>query len=335
MSKVKAYAAASAKARLEPFEYEAGPLGPEDVEVRVAYCGICHSDLTMIDNEWGWSKYPLVPGHEVIGDIVAVGEQVGDRAAIGQRVGVGWMSSSCQRCEWCERGRNNLCRTPGWTIVGRPGGFAETVRAHWQFAVPIPTGLKPEHAGPLMCGGATVFTPLVQFNVQPWMKTAVVGVGGLGHMAVQFLAKFGCEVTAISSSHDKDEDTRKLGASRFIATRGTDELKKAANSFDFILSTVSADIPWVDYINALRPQGRLCIVGLPESEIHFPIVPMLTERSVSGASCGGPSDTRRMLEFAARTGVEPITEPFPFAEINRAIDRVRSGKTRFRAVLIA
>jgi uncharacterized zinc-type alcohol dehydrogenase-like protein len=185
-----------------------------------------------------------------------------------------------------------------------------------------------------MCAGTTVFTPMMQFGVKPTMKTAVVGVGGLGHLAVQYLAAFGCEVTAISSSHAKDEDTRKLGATRFLATKNGDELKKAANSFDFILSTLAVDAPWSDYIAALRPQGRLVLVGVPPGELHMPVFPMLCEKSVSGGSSGSPSDTAQMLEFTARNSLKPKVEIFPFSKIN-AIQHVRDGKARFRVVLAA
>jgi uncharacterized zinc-type alcohol dehydrogenase-like protein len=186
-----------------------------------------------------------------------------------------------------------------------------------------------------MCAGVTVFTPMVQYGVMPWMRTAVVGIGGLGHLAVQFLAKFGCEVTAISSSHDKDEDARKLGAARFISTKGSEVLTRTTGSFDFILSTVSVGIPWGDYVEALRPQGRLVVVGIPGSDIQFPIAPLLFERSVSGGTAGSPSDTARMLDFAARSGIAPIVEQFPMEDVGYAVDHVRSGKARFRAVLAA
>ena len=330
---VKGYAAKAAKGKLEPTEFDPGPLGPDEVEVRVSHCGICHSDLAMIDNDWGWSQYPLVPGHEVVGTVAAVGVSVGDRVAVGTRVGVGWTCGSCQRCEWCLTGKDHLCPDERATIVGHRGGWAESVRCHWKFAVPVPDGLPSEDAGPLMCAGNTVFTPMVRYGVTAGMRAAVVGVGGLGHLAVQFLAKMGCEVTAVSSSHDKDDDTKKLGATRFIATRGTGELKKAAGSFDFILSTVSADVPWGDYVAALRPQGRLVICGLPENDIRFPVVPLLAERSVSGGRTGSPTDMAKMLAFAARTGVRPVTEQFPLADVNKAVERVRTGKVRFRAVL--
>lgn len=332
---VTAYAAKAATGTLERYDYDAGPLGAEDVEIEVTHCGICHSDIAMIDNDWGRSEYPLVPGHEVIGVITAVGGRVGGGRQLGQRVGVGWYAGSCGACEWCARGKENLCAAARATIIGRPGGWARSIRCPAKFAVPIPDALSSENAGPLMCAGVTVFTPLVEYGVMPWMRTAVVGIGGLGHLAVQFLAKFGCEVTAISSRHDKDEDARQLGATHFIATTGTDELTRAAGTFDVIVSTVSADLPWGDYLAALRPRGRLVIVGLPESDIRFPVLPLLFERSVSGAASGSPSDTVRMLEFAARAGIVPRVEQFPMNDVNRAVDHVRSGKARFRAVLVA
>ncbi len=331
---VKAYAARAAKGRLEPFEYEPGPLGPHEVEVRVGHCGICHSDVAMIDNDLGIATYPLVPGHEVIGTVAAVGSNV-EASRVGQRVGVGWHCGSCGHCEWCSRGLESFCAEDRPTIVHHHGGWAESVRCDASFAVPIPDALESASAGPLMCAGTTVFTPMDHFGVAPWMRTAVVGIGGLGHLGVQFLAAFGCEVTAISSSHDKDDQARALGATRFVATKGTDELKKAANSFDFILSTVSSDIPWGDYVNALRPQGRLVNVGIPESEMKIPPLPLLAERSVSGSQAGSPSDIARMLAFAARKGIKPMVEPFAMTDVNDAVDRVRSGKARFRVVLRA
>lgn len=332
--KVQAYAVMSAKSELVPFEYDAEPLKPSEVEVRVQYCGICHSDLAMIDNDWGMSTYPLVPGHEVVGEVTAVGQQVTD-IKVGQQVGVGWQSGSCQVCRYCHRGKEHLCvNEQEQTIVGRYGGWADTVRCQARFAVPIPDGLDPAVAGPLMCAGTTVWSPIVHYGVRPGMKTAVLGVGGLGHLAVQFLAKFGTDVTAISSTHSKEEEARQLGASDFIATRGTDELAKAALRFDFILSTVSADVDWGQFIEALAPEGRLCVAGVPESDISIPAFQTISyERSLSGGRAGAPSDTASMLEFCARHGVAPMCEQFEMQEINRAVQHVRDGKARYRAVL--
>jgi len=192
---VKAYSAKAPKGRLEPFEYDPGPLGPHEVEVKVEYCGICHSDLAMIDDDWGFSAYPLVPGHEVVGTVAAVGADV-EGLEVGRRVGLGWQCGSCGRCEWCGRGLESLCAKSQGTIVHHHGGWAERVRTHWKFAVPLPEALDPAVAGPLMYAGSTVFTPMKRFGVEPWMRTAVLGIGGLGHLAVQFLSAFGCEVTA-------------------------------------------------------------------------------------------------------------------------------------------
>jgi uncharacterized zinc-type alcohol dehydrogenase-like protein len=184
-----------------------------------------------------------------------------------------------------------------------------------------------------MCAGSTVFAPMEQLGVRPWMRVAVIGMGGLGHLAVQFLARMGCEVTAISSRLDKEAEARDFGASRFVATKDASALEGLTRSFDFIFSTVAADIPWDRYIDALRPEGRLVVLGNPPSEIHFPAFPLLLERSVSGSSVGSPSETARMLDFAARTGVRPIIEQFALEDVNRALDRVRSGRVRFHTVL--
>ena len=332
---IKAYAAKSAKGKLEAFEYDAGPLGPHEVDVAVTHCGICHSDIALIDNDWHFTKYPLVPGHEVIGIVSAIGAEV-EGLKVGTRVGVGWQCGSCGTCEWCATGQENFCAREKDTIVYHNGGFADSVRADWNFAVPIPDGLDSAVAGPLMCAGSTVFSPMLHFGVNGNMRAAVVGIGGLGHLAVQYLASHGCDVTAISSSHNKDEEARKFGASHFIATKDGNELKKAAGTFDFILSTVSADVNWADYIAALRPHGRLCIVGIPENDIKVPAFGIIQqEKSVTGGRCGSPSDTAAMLAFSARHGVKPMCEFFNMKDINAAVDHVRAGKARYRAVLVA
>jgi uncharacterized zinc-type alcohol dehydrogenase-like protein len=334
---VHAYAATAAKQTLEPFTYDPGPLAPHEVEIRVTHCGICHSDVAMIDNDWGLSTYPLVPGHEVVGVIAAVGSGVPDRVKAGTGVGVGWQCGSCGACEWCGRGLESLCPDERATVVAHHGGFADVVRADWRFAVPIPDAIESAVAGPLFCGGNTVFTPLLRHNVNAAMRTAVVGIGGLGHLAVQFLAAFGCEVTAISSSHDKDDEAKKFGATRFIATRGTDELKRAANSFDFVLVTAGGTgLDWKALVDALRPQGKLVIAGPPEAVPQVPAVDLLMkEKTIAGGRTGSPNDIAQMLAFAARHGVRPLCEQFPMADVNAAMNHVRAGKARFRAVLAA
>lgn len=336
---VTAYAAKAPKELLETFVYDAGLLGPDEVDVAVTHCGICHTDVGMVDNEWGVSNYPVVAGHEIVGTVTAIGSNVDPkRLRIGQRVGVGAISGSCMSCEWCEGGRQNVCQSRVDTVMrGHLGGFASHVRAsNWRFAHPIPEAIASEHAGPLLCAGTTVFAPLLRNGVLPTHRVAVVGIGGLGHLALQYLAKWGCEVTAISSSRDKEAEARVLGAAHFIATRDTDELKRAAGSFDFILCTVSADLPWNDYLGALRPQAKLCIVGVPESAIAFsPFSLLPSEKVIAGGIPGSIVETRQMLSFTARHGIKPIVEVFPMTDINRALDHVRQGRARYRAVLAA
>lgn len=199
---IKAYAAHKPKGKLQAFEYEPGALQAYEVEIDVQFCGICHSDLSIIDDEWGMTQYPVVAGHEVVGTISQIGEHV-KSLEVGQTVGLGWHAGYCNVCEPCHAGDHNLCATSQATIVGHHGGFADKVRAQANSVIPIPEGIDLESAGPLFCGGVTVFNPLVQFDIQPIDKVAVIGIGGLGHMALQFLNAWGCEVTAFTSSEDK------------------------------------------------------------------------------------------------------------------------------------
>jgi uncharacterized zinc-type alcohol dehydrogenase-like protein len=333
---VNAFAALSSRSHLTPFEYDPGPLGPEEADVLVTHCGICHSDVAMVDNTWGATRYPFVPGHEVVGTVTAVGSNV-DRLKTGQRVGVGPLSGSCMKCETCESGRHIDCLKAVMTGFGHQGGFATRMRVkNWQFAYPLPEAIASEHAGPLMCAGATVFTPILRHGVRPRDRVAVAGIGGLGHLAVQFLSKWGCDVTAISSTHEKDEQVRQLGASHCIATRGTSELRKASGSFDFIMCTASSALPWDEYVGALRPRGKLCLVGIPEKPVSFGAFGLITgEKSIVGGQTGSVDDTWKMLAFSARHGIRPIIETFPMVDADRALERARSGKAQFRVVLVA
>lgn len=330
---VNAYAAFEARGKLQPFQYDMGPLGPDQVEIAVKYCGLCHSDLSMLNNEWGNTTYPLIPGHEVIGTVSAVGDHV-TAIAVGQNVGLGWYSGSCMHCRQCMSGDHNLCLTVEGTIVGRHGGFADRVRCNWEWAVPLPDGLDLSKAGPLFCGGVTVFNPIVQFDVKPTDRVGVLGIGGLGHLALQFLSKWGCDVTAFTSSDSKADEARSLGARHVVNSRDDGAMKKVAGSFDFLLSTVSADLDWMTYINALAPKGRLHFVGAVPSPLGIAVFPMLIgQKSVSSSPLGSPATTAAMLEFCVRHGIAPVTELFPMAEINEAFERLESGKARYRIVL--
>ena len=266
---IRAYAASAAKGELKPFEYEPGPLGDEQVEIAVSHCGVCHSDLSMLDNEWGMSAYPFVPGHEVVGTVAAVGNRV-TTARPGDRVGLGWYSKSCMTCRQCMHGDHNLCPTAEQTIVGRHGGFANRVRASAEWATPLPAGLDPAKAGPLFCGGITVFNPIVQFDVRPTHRVGVVGIGGLGHMALQFLNKWGCEVFAFSSSAGKTAEAKALGAHQVVNSRDDAAMARLAGVLDFILVTVNVSLNWPAYVNALAPRGRLHLVGAVGEPIPAP-----------------------------------------------------------------
>ncbi|MGJ3246910.1 MAG: NADPH-dependent aldehyde reductase Ahr [Elainellaceae cyanobacterium] len=330
---INAYAVQEPGGKLEPFEYDPGLLEDEDVEINVEYCGICHSDLSMLNNEWGISQYPFVPGHEVIGTVAAVGDRV-TTIKPGQQVGLGWFSQSCMVCEWCMSGNHNLCLQAEGTIVGRHGGFADKVRAHQSWIIPLPQGLTPESAGPLFCGGITVFNPIVQLDIQPTDKVGVIGIGGLGHMALRFLHAWGCDVTAFSTSPEKEAEARELGANHFINSRDPSALESVQNSFDVILSTVNADLDWDAYIAALRPKGRLHLVGVIPSPISSQIFPMIAgQKSISASPLGSPATISQMLDFAARHHIEPVIETFSFDQINEAMEKLEHGKPRYRIVL--
>ena len=332
-SPIQAFAATAPKASLQAFEYTPGALGDEDVEIAVESCGICHSDLSMLDNEWGFSDFPLVLGHEVVGRVVALGSQA-KRLKLGDRVGLGWNASSCGACSPCLSGNQNLCGKSQGTIIGRHGGFATRVRSHWLWAAPLPEGLDALSAGPLLCGGITVFNPIVQFGVQPTDRVAVIGIGGLGHMALKFLRAWGCDVTAFTTSDAKREEALQLGAHRTLNSRDDGALAKAAGSFDFILNTTNVGLNWNSYIAALKPKGRLHHVGAVLEPMAINTFPLLMgQRSISGSPIGSPATVDTMLEFCARHSISPVTENFPLSRVNDAIEHLRSGKARYRVVL--
>lgn len=337
--KIRAMAAQQAGGPLAPFEFDPGPLGPDQVEIAVSHCGICHSDLSMLNNEWQMSSYPFVPGHEVIGKIVAMGPQVPRDLTrggleVGQTVGLGWFSGSCMSCPQCLGGDHNLCSTAEGTMVGRFGGFATRVRAKWMWAIPLPSGLEPAKFGPMFCGGITVFNPIVQCGVKPTDRVGVIGIGGLGHMALQFLNKWGCEVYAFSSSASKNAEIRALGAHHVVDSRSDKALEAIAGRLDFLLSTVNVSLNWTAMINALAPRGRLHIVGAVPEPVPVPVFPMLVaQRSLGSSPLGSPATTARMLEFCARHGIAPVTETFSMSKANEALRHLHDGKARYRIVL--
>ncbi len=239
------YQAWSTSAAGAPFQksfLDRPPLGDEEVEIAVEHCGVCHSDLSMWQNEWGISQFPAVLGHEVVGRVTALGSHT-KGLAIGQRVGVGWNSGSCMHCRECMSGDQHLCNAAQPTIAGHFGGFANSVRSHWAWAIPLPEGLNIADAGPLLCGGITVFNPISMFAT-PKSRVGVVGIGGLGHMALKFASAYGCSTTAFTSSESKFDEARSFGADNVVATRDTESIQKLAKSFDLLVITVNVSLDW-------------------------------------------------------------------------------------------
>lgn len=330
---IKALACEVAGGTLNPFVYEAEAPGAKQVLVDITHCGICHSDVHLIDNDWGINRYPLVPGHEIIGTLREVGAGV-EGLRVGQRVGIGWQRSACGKCEWCKAGEENVCTRLEATCVGHHGGFADSIIVDADFAFPIPDALDSAQAAPLLCAGVTTFAPLRRHGVGPGTRVAVVGVGGLGHLALQFAKAMGAEVTALSSSPDKAVDARAFGAERFVDTSDTAKLKKAGRSFDFVLNTVSAPLEYPDYMATLRPGGTLCVVGAPREPIVLPSSALIGgQKSLTGSAIGGTRAMREMLEFAARHGVRARINQLPMRQADLAIAKLRRNQARYRMVL--
>ena len=333
MAQFQGLAAHAAGAELLTLRYDPGKLGPQEVEIAITHCGISHSDIHLISNDWGISHFPFIPGHEIVGTVAAVGSEVRS-LEIGQRVGLGWHSNSCGQCEWCMSGQENLCATCEGTCVHRHGGYADSVRANAHFVVPIPDVLESEQAAPLLCAGITVYNPMRLHGVNPSSRVGVVGIGGLGHLAIQFASIFGAHVTAFSTSLAKEADAHALGAHHFVNSRESKAMKEVAGSLDFLLSTVNADQDWGAYLQTLRPNGTLWFVGIPPSPVSAHAFPLISGlRTIAGSPVGSPFRIREMLDVTARHGVKAMTERFPMASANEAIAKVKKGKVRYRAVL--
>ncbi len=332
METVKAYAAMEAGAALQAYEYELPELKSDEVEIKVETCGICHSDLSMLNNDWQMTQYPFVGGHEVTGTVASVGELV-PNLKIGDRVGLGWLSRSCMHCDQCISGNQNLCLTAEGTITHQHGGFADRVKCHWGWASKLPDGLDPAMCGPLLCGGITVFHPMIQHQLSPTSRVGVVGIGGLGHMALMFLRAWGCEVTAFSRTRSKEQSARDLGAHEFVATDEEGALESVAGKFDLIINTTNVDIPWDTYISTLAPKGILHTVGAAP-KIEATVFPMIMgQKSMSSSPLGSIATTRTMLDFCARHGIAPMTETFAMSDINDAFEKLRTSPAH-RIVLL-
>jgi uncharacterized zinc-type alcohol dehydrogenase-like protein len=329
---IAAYAALAAKQPLSPYVYEPSPLLDTEVEVEISHCGICHSDLHLIDNDWRTSSYPLVPGHEVVGIVGQAGAQSG--LAAGERVGIGWQRSACLECDVCRGGDENLCPRQQATCVGHMGGFAQRLRIDGRFAFPLPKRLESASAAPLLCAGVTVFAPLRRWKVGRGSRVGLIGMGGLGHLAVRFLKAMGCETIVFTSTPAKREDAMRLGAQGTASSTNAGELRPFKEHFDFLLCTAPARLDWISYLQMLKPNGVLCLVGAPPGLMQIPAALLLTgQRTICGSDIGSPRDIRDMLTFAEDSGIAAEVETAPMTDANRAIDRVRKNEVRYRMVL--
>jgi uncharacterized zinc-type alcohol dehydrogenase-like protein len=333
--KFQAYASLKPGEKLQPWEYEPAPLGNNDVEIAVTHNGLCHTDIHMRDNDWNVSKFPLVAGHEVVGNVTQIGAEV-NGIKIGDRLGFGWISNSCRVCDACLRGEENICRQ-GYKglIVGNHGGFGNKLRACADFAYKIPDNLDSASAAPLLCAGITVYNPLRTYIKYPGAKVGVLGIGGLGHLAIKFAEAMGAEVTAFSTSSDKEAEAKEFGAHYFCNWKNTEQIKAASGTLDLLLCTVSSEIDWNQAFGLLANNGVLCLVGLPVSTLNIPLLPLVFgQKAIAGSVVGGRRFMKEMLEFAAIHQIKPMIETIPISQINAAMDRVVANKARYRIVLV-
>ena len=336
-----AYAAAAAKAPLAPWSVERREPGAHDVLIDIIYCGVCHSDLHQVRDEWGGAAFPMVPGHEIIGRIAEVGSAF-TRWKPGDTVGVGCFVGSCRHCEACEAGEEQYCeRFPSFTYNGMEqdgktptyGGYSTRITVDENYVLRIPAGIPQDRAAPLLCAGITTYSPLRTFGVKAGDKVAIVGLGGLGHMGVKLAKAFGAEVTVLSHSPGKAEDARRLGADHFVATGDPAAFEQNAARYDFILDTVSAAHDYNAYLNLLRLDGTMVLVGVPDPTTLAAWPLIAKRRRLAGSLIGGIRETQEMLNFCAEHGVAADVEVIPIQYINEAYERLLKSDVRYRFVI--
>jgi len=344
MRTVNAYAAPSATEPLVKTTITRRDLGPHDVEIDIAYAGICHSDIHTVRGEWGPIQYPQVVGHEIVGHVVAVGSEV-TKHQVGDRVGVGCMVDSCGECEQCRAGQEQYClegNTGTYASVDRAdgtitqGGYSQAVVVKEDFVLRVPESLDIEKVAPLLCAGITTYSPLHHWKVGPGSKVAVVGMGGLGHMAVKIAVALGAEVTVLSQTTSKQEDSLRYGAKAHFATKDPTTFEQLAGSFELIINTVSAKLDMQAYLGLLQVDGTLVNVGAPSEPLEVPAFALIPRRlSWAGSAIGGIAETQEMLDFCAEHGILPETELISADQINEAYERVLSSDVRYRFVIDA
>jgi uncharacterized zinc-type alcohol dehydrogenase-like protein len=336
-----AYGATSATDPLASLTIERRDLGPQDVHIDIKFCGICHSDIHTVRGEWGPANYPLVPGHEIAGVVAAVGSDV-SKFAVGDRVGVGCMVNSCRECDNCKKGLEQYC-TPGNTQTYgskdrdgtiTQGGYSSDVVVDQDFVLSIPDGIELDRAAPLLCAGITTYSPLHHWNAGPGKRVAVVGFGGLGHMAVKIAHAMGAHVTVLSQTLSKEEDGKRLGADAYYATKDEATFETLAGSFDLIINTVSANVDLDRFISILDTDGALVNVGAPPEPMSLSVFGLLLQRKTFAGSCiGGIEETQQMLDFCAEHDIAPEIEVVGADGINDAWERVLKSDVRYRFVI--
>ena len=335
------YAALTAKAALQPFSFTRRDVGPHDVLITITHCGICHSDIHQARDEWGGSMFPMVPGHEIVGTISRVGAMV-TRFHLGETAGVGCFVDSCRTCPACREGSEQYCEAGMLlTYSGRDkdgqvtqGGYSTQIVVNENYVLRIPATLSPAGAAPLLCAGITTYSPLRHWGVGKYHKLAVVGLGGLGHMAVKIATALGTHVTVLSTSERKRKDAERLGAKDFVLTSQPETFTRLQRSFDFILDTVSAPHNYNDYVNLLKTDGTMILVGVPDKPTLLEPCPLiLHRRRIAGSVIGGIRETQEMLNFCAEHGIESDIELIPIQQVNEAYERVLKGDVRFRFVI--
>lgn len=342
MIATKGYAAQAEDSGLAPWDFERRELGAHDVHFDILYCGVCHSDIHQVRGEWGNSMYPMVPGHEIVGRVVAVGAEV-SRFAVGDLAGTGCLVDSCRTCDNCQRGLEQYCvngNTQTYNGLEQDkktvtyGGYSNTIIVHEDFVLHISNKLDLAATAPLLCAGITTYSPLRHWGVDKGHKLAVVGLGGLGHMGVKFGVAFGAEVTVLSTSPGKEADAKKLGAHKFVVTSDPAQLKAAAGYYDFILDTVSAEHDYNVYLPLLKTDGVHICVGAPPTPSALQAFSLIPGRkSIAGSSIGGLPETQEMLDFCAEHNIVSDIELIPIQDVEKAYERMLKGDVRYRFVI--
>jgi alcohol dehydrogenase (NADP+) len=338
----KGYAGHHSTDVLSPFSFERRKPGAKDVLIEILYCGICHTDIHMLHNDWGITMYPIVPGHEIVGRIVEKGSLV-KKFDVDDLAGVGCLVDSCRHCDNCKQGLEQYCEN-GWTLTynsfdkdGKTptyGGYSNYITVDEDYALKVSSKLNLRDVAPLLCAGITTYSPLRRWNIGPGMKVGVVGLGGLGHMAVKFAAAFGAEVTMLSTTPAKEADARRFGASHFVNTNDPESVKTVAGKLDFILDTVAVEHDYNLYISMLKFRGTLVCVGIPTANIAAaPLGVIFFGRSIAGSLIGGLPETQEMLDYCAEKNITSDTELINIKDINECYDRLLKGDVRYRFVI--